>query len=421
MTHIETNSPFLLLAPASCGWQAMCMTHQAEWSHEEADSFSGAVTAGYALAAELRFRKDRAKRLPVEVALPVRCGVFERLTLPSVDRGELLAMTRLQFEKSLPYPIEATSLGFQVLSQAGTETTLLACAVHEPVVASLCAPLIERGIPRRLAFWAMHIAAQAQSGSVACGFWREEDRVIFGIFENRKLSFLETLAGEIDLRSALPGILMRAEMAGAATGFSEILLDPALAALGETLVAYFKAPARHILPQGGKVEDVDLTPGQWRSEQARCERRVRVRRWVALTGSLYAAGVAACLVYLNFQSQRLESLRKQAASLQPQVDAVIARQARWKALAPAVDPHRFAVELLFQTWQSLPSPDVRITRFELLGRQFVVEGEAPNAQQAILFVEKLKEEPELAGYRFESKPPVLLPNDHAQFQIFGKQ
>ena len=116
----------------------------------------------------------------------------------------------------------------------------------------------------------------------------------------------------------------------------------------------------------------------------------------------------------------LEKLKKEATSLQVRVDSVLDQKARWKALAPAIDQRRFAVELLFQTCQSLPTPEARITRFDLGQGQFMVEGETPNAQQAVEFGEKLRGRPELSDFRFESGQPVILANEHAQFRIFGK-
>jgi hypothetical protein len=52
--------------------------------------------------------------------------------------------------------------------------------------------------------------------------------------------------------------------------------------------------------------------------------------------------------------------------------------------------------------------------------QFMVEGEAPSAAEAIDFLEHLKAEPGLGAYRIEAGNPVILPNGSAQFRIFGK-
>ena len=440
MTHpmqhpAASTPPALAFIPATCGWRAVAMTARGESSAQEAPSFAEAVTVGYALTAELRL--DKAQPLPVSVALPTRLAVFERLTLPSGDREELAGMVRLQFEKSLPYAAEETALGFQVLSQsvttpassaepseALTQTTLLACGAHHAAIAALCAPLLEHQYPQCLTPWAMHVSAQAPAGEVACGLWREEGDLVFAIFENRRLGFVEILASPEDALAALPRALMSAEMAGAPTEFRTVLLDPALAALAEPLFALLCAPVRALsvtqasaLPEG---DPMDLTPQSWITDQARKERFRKRRNQLAVAGAVYAAVLLAALAYLGIEAGKLESLKKAASALQPRVDAVIDQQTRWKALAPAIDQRRFAVELLFQTCQSLPAPEARITRFDLNKGQIMVEGETPNAQQAIEFVEKLKACPALSDFQFESGQPLILPNEHAQFRIFGK-
>ena len=422
-----------MLAPAPCGWRAAVVTACGETSAQEASSFAEAVAAGFALAAELR--ADKAQ-LPVFIALPARHAVFERLTLPSADREELMGMVRLQFEKSLPYPVEEMALGLQILSQTSTtptgaessepvvQTTLLACGVHHDAAASLCAPLLERQFPQGLTLWAMHMAAQAAAGEVACGLWREEDDLVFAIFENQHLSFVEILSSTEEVRARLPRTLMSAEMTGVPTDFREVLLDPSLAALAEPLTALLGAPTRtlDIAQTSGlpKEDAIDLTPDAWIEEQSRKARFCKRRSQLAIAAAVYGAALVAAMIFVGVQAGQLESLRKQAAILQPRVDTVIDQQTRWKALAPAIDQRRFIVELLFQTYQCLPTPDTRITRFDLTQSQFMVEGETPNAQQSVEFGGKLKERPELSDFRFESGQPTILANEHAQFRIFGK-
>lgn len=355
-------------------------------------------------------------------------------------------MVRLQFEKSLPYPLEETAVAFQILSHTRTEvpaasnpesgevgnselldqTTLLACGVHHPAAESLCAPLLEqRQYPQSLTLWALHVAAQAPSGSIACGLWREEDQLLFGIFENRRLGFIETLTPSEDPLAALPRVLMSAEMAGAPVEFSAVLIDPSLANLAESLCSFLAAPVRELLPPGQSIEPLpgeplDLSPETWRAEQVRQERFLRLRKQLIAAAALYAVILLLAFGYLGIQSQQLNAAKKEVAGLQTRVDNILERQARWKALAPAIEQQRFALEILFQTFQSLPTPDARITQFDLSRNQLMIEGEMPDAQQAIAFGEQLKKRPELNEFRFESGPPRLLPNDHAQFQIFGK-
>jgi len=340
--------------------------------------------------------------------IPIHCGVFERMTLPSVDRGELLGMVRLQFEKSLPYPMEETSLGVQILSQTATETTLMACAVHEAALPK-CDP-----VPERMTFRAMHLALQADS---AYALWQEENHLVFGVFENRRLGFVEILSESDDPLAALPGICLRVEMEGA--HFSSALLDSRLQSLHEPLEALLRMPVQFMSDEIRPLEEeIDFTPNSWRQEKARKERRELWQRRIIAVAILYGIGLLGFIGYLAFQSHRLAALNQKIFHMQPSFNASLERQALQTALAPAIDAQHYTVETLYQVWLCLPSAETRITRFECAPGQLSVEGEAPNARQAIEFAEKLKQQ--LPGYRFESTPPIILPNDHAQFRIFGK-
>ena len=202
------------------------------------------------------------------------------------------------------------------------------------------------------------------------------------------------------------------------------MADPALSAFGAALAELVAAPVSPIPEEFAPVAEdaaADLAPPAWRGRAVREARSRRLWRRVAGAAAIYAAAWVAAGAYLGIESERLAAARKEIGALQPRVDAVIAREARYRALAPAVDPARSAVELLFQAWQCLPSADTRLTRLELTPDQITVEGEAPNARQAVAFGEHLKARPELADYRFDSGRPILMSHEHAQYRIFGKR
>lgn len=383
---------------------------------------AGGETPAFAEAAVAATGSGADRRARLWVALPARLGVFERFALPVAEEAELAGMVRLQFEKSLPYPAEEAAFGWQVLSRDGAEMTLMACAVHEEAVNAFCAPLRDCAMPVCLTLWAMHVAAQGPEAGAACGLWREEGKTVFGIFENRRLAYVESLGGD-DPLVALPRALIGAEMTGAPTHFGGVYLDPALAldakAFGTLLGAPVCdwAPPVELPPPG---EAVDFVPESWKARQRQCERTRRIRVRLGAVAGLYGAALLASFGWLGFKNRQVDALAREIAALHPSVDGLIERQARWNALAPAVDPQRYLVELLFQTWQCMPTPETRLTRFELAQGQLVIEGEAPDARQAIAFADALKAAPGLGAYRFEAGPPTLLPNEHAQFRIFGK-
>src|SRR3989442_490591 len=87
----------------------------------------------------------------VELALPCQSVLIERHKLPSTDSAELADMLQLQLEKTLSYPLEDVSHGFEVLSQNENESTVLTFAASRAQLDTLCAPLREKGrIPERI-------------------------------------------------------------------------------------------------------------------------------------------------------------------------------------------------------------------------------------------------------------------------------
>ena len=97
-----------------------------------------------------------------------------------------------------------------------------------------------------------------------------------------------------------------------------------------------------------------------------------------------------------------------------------ATEAKWKALAPAIDPHYYPVEILLHLFDSLPAADVQITAYNQSARQISVDGEASTAALTYQFIDKIKKNQELGAFQFDMPAPRILPNNHAQFRLEGK-
>jgi hypothetical protein len=139
-----------------------------------------------------------------------------------------------------------------------------------------------------------------------------------------------------------------------------------------------------------------------------------------LAGSVYLALIVAALVHLGLLRHRAKSLDAELRAGRPELTVMQARQNRSNALAQAIDPHRYTVELLFLLQRCLPTESVRFTEFEQAAQQWRVVGEAPSATLAIDYLSRLKHDPELSLNEIAADPPRLLPNERAQFQVIGK-
>lgn len=358
----------------------------------------------------------------VLLALPASDVLMERLTLPSKEPEELEGMVRLQLEKTLPYPTEEISCDYAVLREEETDSVVVATAVHNPALDMLCKPLRDRGcLPRRVSVFAAHIAALHPKGAVMA-VYREQERVLVALCEDGHPVFLHALesteaeAVEFELLQ----VLLAAEMEGAPSEFAEVRVDPSCAELKPVLAQMFDVPVSDLAVDAVPWRaGSDLVPSAWEEEATGLRRAVRLRRRLIVAGALYLALVLAAIAFVIVQKQRVRALDRKLAEARPRLDALQAQQGRWNAVAPAVAPSRFTIELLHQVLEALP-PGVTLTQFDQTVSQFLVEGEAPSAAAAIQFAENLRANEALSEFLIESGPPTILPGDRAQFRIFGK-
>jgi len=367
----------------------------------------------------------------IHLALPGNAVLLERLTFPSTNREELAGMLQLQLEKTLPYPIDEVASDFEVIRQSENESTLLSVAANTSQLGLLCQPLRTRSrLPQKITLYAMHVAATCPPDQIVFCIWPEEGHLEMAICENGKLGFAHTFPGTDPdaLLADLPQILLAAEMEGVPTQFDGVRVERGCENLRQPLAEFFDRPAELIsfdvpLPEPAG----NLLPAAWQAEARRMERSAQLKGRLQLLAVAYLLLVAMAFLYLAWKKSRVQKLSGQIALLQPQLEATEQRKARWQAVAPAVLPELYTVEILRALFDNLPSSEVHFTAFDHnpvpqgnTPGQFMIEGEAPTANVAIEYVEKLKTDPTLQQFKIEAGPPSILANGSAHFKVFGK-
>jgi hypothetical protein len=155
---------------------------------------------------------------------------------------------------------------------------------------------------------------------------------------------------------------------------------------------------------------LNLLPQAWREERARQFQRGQWKRRLVIAGMVYATIVGLALIQLAYLKFRIWQLDAQIKRDDPRTVFVRAASNNWKALAPAVDPHFYPIEILQHLFDSLPSQDVRITAYNQSARQISIEGEANKAALAYEFAEKVKKHPDLQNFNFDMQSPRILPS-----------
>ena len=360
----------------------------------------------------------------IHLALPSGILLFERMKLPSGDPAELRGMMHLQLEKNLPFSPEDVTADFQIVKQGESESVLFAFALNNSQLDVLCEPLRAAGLlPQKITVFAMQADAACQKIGVVLLIYREQEKFVAAISENGVTGFVQTIAGsdKAELLSELPQILLGAELDGVSCEFSLIQLEEGCAELRDDIVSLLGVPVGLLsLERPPEGPEINLFPATWKGAREAALRNARMKSRLMLAGSVYLALLLCAFCFYFGLAARVKKLDRALLQIQPDVTQLQTHKNRWSNLAPAVDPARYTIEILYQIQKCLPSDSIRITQFDQNKEQFMIEGEAPTAAVAIDFGEQLKNNPELTSFKFETAPPAFINNEHVQFRIFGK-
>ena len=371
---------------------------------------------------------EAASAVPVGVsihlALPSHTALLERLTLPSTNREELAGMVQLQLEKTLPYPIEEMTSDFDVIKQGENESTLISVAAHTAQLDRMCEPLrASSRIPHRVTLFASHVAASCPPDKTVLCIWQEDEQLVVTICENGKVSTAQTIPGSDadSLVGELPSMLLRAELEGVPVVFNSIRIEHGCDQLRPALEGYFEKTVEPFSFTAGLPDATgNLLPAAWNAEQKRLESTGRLKQRLQFAAFIYLMLVAAAFVYLAWIKIQVRKIDEQIARALPEKNFVEAQKARWAAFQPAINPDRYAVEVLKLCQAARPSTDIKFNVWDYSSAQFMVEGDAPSANVAIEFGQKLAAEKCLSDFTIETPPPTILKDDHWKFRFFGK-
>jgi hypothetical protein len=358
------------------------------------------------------------------LGLPVVAVLAQRFRLPSVDPAEFPEMIRIQIEKVLPFSAEEVTTDFEVIEQDENESVVSAVAIRNEQLAEIAAPLLERGfIPRQVTVYAAQRASTYAPKGNALLIYPEGETLVYAMTENGKLSLarvFENGNGE-QLQLELPQLRMSAELQGINASFPNVLLDESCYQMRDTVEGIIAGPTEIVgveLPPASVK--LNLLPESWRRRRSQLIRQAEWQKRLIWIGGAYVALLFLLFAYLGLLRFQIGRLERRIAHDSPDTQFVRATEANWKALAPAIDARYYPVEILLHLFESLPSPEVRITAYNQSARSISVDGEANTTALAYQFIEKIKKNPDLRAFQFDMAAPRILPNDHAQFRLEGK-
>ncbi len=396
-----------LLVPGVRGWR-LSIAGSGDHTLPSLDEAIAAVPAGVHL----------------ELALPCQSVLLERHTLPATDRAELADMLQLQLEKTLPFPVEEVTHGFEVLGQSGNESTILSIAAHHDQLDQICGPLRARGrLPGRITLNALRYAAACPAEDATLALWPEGSQLVVAVISNGKLAWAESI-DSLDPESViadLPGMLLTAEVEGVSTAFQSIRLSTASPELAEPLAKHFGRPVEELPEPKAGGESLDLLPPEWEHEAKREERFVKLKQNLLLLAVVYLVCVAAAFIYLAWLKKQVQARQAEYVGMKPKYAVIDQQMERWKGLAPAVEPGRYAAEVLHQLTRYWPkNQTLQFTNFTFNSREWILKGEG-TTDSHFEFCQKLKKADDLSSaFRVDYPPPQNLKDEKVSFIITGK-
>jgi hypothetical protein len=403
--------PSIFIIPTSHGWNFVRSAEQnGSWSVRKLQTLEEAVPL---LSADDEF----------VLGLPVSAVMAQRFRLPSVDPAEFPDMIRLQIEKSLPFPADEVTSDFELIEQSENESVVSAIAISNDRLAEVASPLLDRGyIPRQVTVYAAQRASTYAPKGNALLIYPEGEMLVYAMTENGKLSLARAIERNGDqLEIELPQLRLSAELQGIDASAPNVLLDETCYELRDAVQGILASPTEIVgieLPPA-QVK-LNLLPESWRRRRLQLVRQVEWRKRLLWIGGAYVGVIVLLFAYLGLVRFQVGRSNRRITQDAPETEFVRATEAKWKALAPAIDLHYYPVEILQHLFESLPSADVRITVYNQSARQISVDGEANTAALAYEFIDKIKKNPDLRTFQFDMAAPRILPNNHAQFRLEGK-
>ena len=416
--------PSIFIIPTSHGWNFVRSASPA--SLREAAAATAEQNGSWSVR-KLKTLEEAVPLLSADdefvLGLPVSSVMAQRFRLPSVDPAEFPDMIRLQIEKSLPFPADEVTSDFELIEQSENESVVSAIAISNEQLAELASPLLDRGyIPRQVTVYAAQRASTYAPKGNALLIYPEGEMLVYAMTENGKLSLARSIERNGDqLETELPQLRLSAELQGIDASSPNVLLDETCYELRDAIQGILASPTEIVgieLPPA--PVKLNLLPESWRRRRLQLVRQVEWRKRIAWIGGAYVGAIVLLFAYLGLVRFQVGRFDRRIAHDAPETEFVRATEARWQALAPAIDLHYYPVEILQHLFESLPSADVRITVYNQSARQISVDGEANTAALAYEFIDKIKKNPDLRTFQFDMAAPRILPNNHAQFRLEGK-
>lgn len=364
------------------------------------------------------------RRADVVIGLPAsRLSTF-CVSLPKTDPALYESMIFAQIEKR----------GLAASSRGETMFDFVPLRSEAPGVrfaVSVVPPLDENSLMKHAGGYAP-AAALRPAPSGGARLWREQGRLIFGIYEDREPLHVQALSGTTKAGAAaaqeISLLLLSLSGDEAVAEWLPSGIEVAVAGLTEAEKAELeKGLSLPVTDFRDGVETAAAPAGRLRLLPASVQRFRRSRslgRKLSALGVVLLAGylIAASWFWVEGKSavREIASLERQIAIVEPDVTRIQQISQRWDRLEPAFEKKWFPLVQLNGFTSALPGSGVVVREFRTTGRSVRVRGQARDVQLANRLLEDLRAMEHFSEYDWSMPNPKVEKNNTATFEIEGK-
>ena len=166
---------------------------------------------------------------------------------------------------------------------------------------------------------------------------------------------------------------------------------------------------------------LDLPDEAARAERSHQEKKLRLKRGIALISLIYLALLLLGGSSLFLKKLTLRYYQHRIAKEQPMIEQANQTILQWQQFRPAIDPTTYPLDILAGIARQIHGEKIRlITLIGMAGRLQIV-GEATDVAQAYHFIEQVKKIPELQEYEWTSGQPKLAGKNSVRFELEGSR
>jgi hypothetical protein len=341
--------------------------------------------------AETLAAAQAAKRLEgaLHAALPAQSSLINVIDLPTRDPQEIAGMVSLRTEEWTPFAIERTCSSWELLCEIPGGCRIAVVLAPLPAVQALRDALISRHLQLQrvdidVFAWLRLLrdaAALPTSGHhLLLILHREQTHLLLLVADQpllfRSLSETRLLDPET-LRTELSHALasLQAEWGITTLDSLRVWHDAEAPAWADEHVAGLPCTLRSLQELPSLCEGVtlrslsgarfDLSPPQWKTEEARIRQRRHLLRAALVAAALWVFAVGGLVLGVQLRDRQIRALREQARRQEKPVAEILTLQSRVRSLSQFTDRSHSALEALRLLAEAMPSPaSLSITDFQ---------------------------------------------------------